>query len=105
MRGDQSCLQSPIPGSMYAFLMGVAGQDESASTGEQILVNSARESTAHKIVEIYMSTVPTFGKPAYLVVYRQSWTSPKQTTVFRALRALAQTWKPIINTGSRRPGA
>ena len=38
---------------------------------------------------------PTLGKPAYLVVYRQSWTGAKQTTVFGAMRALAQTWKPM----------
>jgi hypothetical protein len=95
MRRAHSLRTQPEPGKMYAFLIEVAGQDESASTGEQILVNPGRDSTALKIVEIDMSTVQTLGKPAYLVVYRQSWTGAKQTTVFGALRALAQTWKPM----------
>ena len=95
MRGLHSPRAQPEPGKMYAFLVDVAGQDESASTGEQILVNPGRDSTAIKIVEIDMSTVPTIGKPAYLIVYRQSWTGAKQTPVFRALRAFAQTWKPM----------
>jgi len=110
MRGDHPCLQSPVPGRMYAFLIDVAGQDERAGLllaaavpaddtshrrAMSLLSNPDRDSTALKIVEIDMSTVPTLGKPAYLVVYRQSWTGAKQTTVFGAMRALAQTWKPM----------
>jgi hypothetical protein len=95
MHGSHSNLQSPVPGRTYAFLIDVAGQDESRSTGEEILQNPGRDATALKIVEIDQSTVSTLGKPAYKVVFRQLWTGEKHVVIFGKLRALAASWKPL----------
>ena len=35
------------------------------------------------------------GKPAYYGVFRKEWTGEKHVAVFGALRALAQTWRPM----------
>lgn len=95
MAGVHTACTEPEPGKTYAFLIDVAGQDEARSTGEEILQNPGRDSTALKIVEIDMSTVPILGKPSYLVVFRREWQGEKHVTVFGAMRALAQTWHPL----------
>jgi hypothetical protein len=118
MHGIHSARTEPEPGKLYSFLIDVAGQDEcagrhqadtacasTAGTGApadgmshrqayDMFDNPGCDSTALKIVEIDMSTVPTLGKPTYKVVHRQSWTGQKHVTVFGALRALATTWHP-----------
>ena len=95
MAGRHAEQTKPEPGKTYAFLIDVAGQDESRSTGEEILQNPGRDATALKIVEIDQSTVPVLGKPTYKVVYRQSWLGQKHVIVFGALLALAHAWQPI----------
>jgi hypothetical protein len=94
MHGEHSERLTPDPGRMYAFLIDVAGQDEAASTGEAILKNPGRDSTALKVVEIEMASVPLIGKPTYLVRHRQEWIGAKHTSVFAQLRALEQVWHP-----------
>ncbi|MGA2488640.1 MAG: hypothetical protein ABSF99_00425 [Anaerolineales bacterium] len=102
MRGSHSSLESPVPGRIYAFLIDVAGQDESRSTGavgadgvSPFLLNPGRDSTNLKIVEVDMSTVSLIGKPSYLTMFRKEWTGASHVTVFGALRGLVQTWKPM----------
>ncbi|MGA2489998.1 MAG: hypothetical protein ABSF99_07390 [Anaerolineales bacterium] len=95
MQGSHSNLQFPVPGRTYVFLIDVAGQDESRSTGEEILQNPGRDATALKIVEIDQATVSTLGKPTYKVVFRQLWTGEKHVVLFGKLRALAASWKPL----------
>ena len=99
MRGSHNQRMTPEAGKMYAFLIDVAGQDEArqgiGGKGSGEMRERERDSTALKIVEIDLSTVAVLGRPTYLVVYRQSWTGARQTTVFGAMRALAQTWKPM----------
>jgi len=83
MRWVHNPRTQPKPGKMYAFLIDVIGQDERAGQllaatapaddtshrrSMSLLSNPDRDSTALKVVEIDMSTVPTIGKPAYLVV-------------------------------------
>ncbi len=95
MRGDHSARLDPEPGKTYAFLIDVAGQDEARSTGEVILQNPGRDSTALKIVEIDRSSIEVTGKPIYKVVLRKEWTGEKHVSVFGALRALAAAWRPM----------
>jgi hypothetical protein len=95
MKGAHAARTEPEPGKTYAFLVDGTGQDEARTTGEEFLQNPGRDSTNLKIVEIDMSTVPILGKPAYCVVFRKEWSGEKHVTVFGALRALAQTWRPM----------
>jgi hypothetical protein len=95
MCGSHSARTEPEPGKTYAFLIDVAGQDEATTSDEEMLQSPGRDSTALKIVEVDMSTVALMGKPAYLTVFRKEWTGERHVRVFGALRALAQTWKPM----------
>ena len=124
MKGDHPARTEPEPGQTYAFLIDVAGQDEfllrrcrggsmhpdphwhpplitrpsPALSPAQIIepspLNSNRDSTALKIVEVDMSTVKLQGKPTYKVVFRRLWTGEKHVNVFGALQSLGQLWKP-----------
>jgi hypothetical protein len=94
MHGSHPERLEPEPGKLYAFLIDVAGQDEARSTGEEILQNPGRDSTALKIVEISLETVEVLGKPTYLVQYRREWIGEKHVKVFGQLRALATSWRP-----------
>jgi hypothetical protein len=100
MMGSHSAQLSPPSGESgergkaYAFLIDVAGQDESTVTVETLHATS-RDSTALKIVEIDPSSVPLLGKPTYRVIYRKLWTGAKHVTVFGQLQALAAAWRPL----------
>jgi hypothetical protein len=108
MLGSHKARTEPEAGKMYSFLIDVAGQDECAgqlhaatapaddtSHRRAFLSNPGRDSTALKIVEIDPSTIPELGKPVYRVVHRRLWTGEKHVTVYGALHALAQTWRPF----------
>ena len=94
MYGDHTPRTQPEPGKMYAALVDVAGQDESASTGAEILKNPGRDSTFLKIVEIDMTTLAILGKPVYKVVMREEWQGAKHTLVYSAFLAIHAIWKP-----------
>jgi hypothetical protein len=109
MKGEHAARTEPEPGKTYAFLIDVAGQDESSidtnieEAGHDSPLppefrgwqNPGRDSTALKIVEVDMSSVPSLGKPTYKVVLRRLWTGEKHVSVFGALRGLGQTWRPM----------
>jgi hypothetical protein len=96
--GPQPALEKPTPGAVYAFLLDVAGEDESASQagGEGELSNPKRDSTALTIVEVDLSTLsdPIIHKPTYKVVYRRMWTGKSQTFQYSQIKSLAETWLP-----------
>jgi hypothetical protein len=111
IRGSHPARTEPEPGKLYGFLIDVAGQDEwtgrlqaaavpagdmSRRPGGQddILLNPGRDSTFLKIVEVDNSTVKLVGKPTYRVVFRMAWTGTSHVTVFGALKALVDKWKP-----------
>jgi len=85
-------------GGSYAFLIDVAGQDESKMNVLQSfdmgLGNPGRDSTALSIVELDLSTLETLRRPAYHVVARHSWVGENHLTVFGKLKNLAETWNP-----------
>ena len=113
MHGSHPPLDNPIPGEIYAFLLDIAGEDEtnlepSFKVGKQfdkslLLNNQARDSTALTIVRLNLSLLDTLHAPIYQVVMRRSWTGNKHTDIFGQLTALANHWIPryIIcdNTG------
>ncbi|MGD0752155.1 MAG: hypothetical protein ABSA23_12195 [Anaerolineales bacterium] len=103
MKGTHTARTAPEAGKIYAFLIDVAGQDESQGQGlEQGIrgkgIREAREqgrdSTLLKIVEVDRSTVEALGKPTYLTVFRKEWTGEKHVKVFGTLQGLVKVWKP-----------
>ncbi|MGB8212036.1 MAG: hypothetical protein WCE68_00625 [Anaerolineales bacterium] len=95
MHGSHAARNAPEPGRVYAFLVDVAGQDEAGTEAGKAEPRPGRDSTVLKIVQVDMTSVPELGKPTYLVVFRREWTGEKHVQVFGAIRALAQTWKPL----------
>jgi hypothetical protein len=85
-------------GGSFAFLIDVAGQDESKMNVLQSfdigLGNPGRDSTALSILEIDLSTLETLLRPTYHVVARHSWVGENHLTVFGKLKNLAETWNP-----------
>jgi hypothetical protein len=99
IRTDLSPASGPLPGSgTYAFLIDVAGQDESRmdplAFSNSGLANPARDSTVLSIVEIDLSTLKTLDRPSYHVVTRHSWIGENHLSVFGKLKRLAETWNP-----------
>ena len=94
--GVGSGLPSPVPGLPHAFLLDVAGQDETRLSAASLdsLTNPGRDSTTLSIVQIDLSSLETLQAPTYRVVMRFSWTGESHLAVFGKLKALAETWRP-----------
>jgi hypothetical protein len=103
--GPQPAQEKPTPGARtaYAFLLDVAGEDESSSSHaasaggrEGELTNPGRDSTALTIVEVDLASIadPAIQKPTYRVVMRRTWTGKSQTFQYSQLKSLAETWLP-----------
>jgi hypothetical protein len=81
----------------HAFLLDVAGQDESvvdplgSSAG---LANPGRDSTALTIVAIDLSTLADLRHPTYHVVARFSWLGQNHTSILGKLKDLYDAWHP-----------
>ena len=99
MQGSHAARGAPEPGKTYAFLIDVAGQAEQdqgfTGEGPGEVVERVRDCTALKIVEVDRSSLRQLGKPTYLTVLRMEWCGASHVTVFGALQALVQTWKPL----------
>lgn len=104
MIGQHPYLSSP-PGrgqgeGVYAFLIDVAGIDESKQSAQSDpeirLQNPARDSTTLTVVEIDFSSAedPLINAPTYRVVNRQAWQGERHVTLYQQLRALAEAWLP-----------
>jgi hypothetical protein len=83
-------------GQAFAFLLDVAGIDESKlnSLQNSDLANPGRDSTALTIVQIDLSTLETLRHPTYHVVARHSWIGENHLAVFGKMKSLAETWHP-----------
>jgi len=111
MVGSHHRQQAPTPGAIYALLIDVAGEDEGI-TGEDSrddpaaialratarggrLQSPGRDSTVLTIVEIDLATLadPVIKAPTYRVVQRLAWIGVKHTTLYGAIRGLAETWR------------
>lgn len=90
---------APVSGMPTAFLLDVAGMDESktslaSSLYTEGLGNPGRDSTTLTVVGIDLSTLETLNHPTYRVLARHSWTGANQLTVFGQLKNLAENWSP-----------
>jgi len=95
---------APVPASLagrgepsvpHAFLIDVAGQDESRlHDAEATLTNPGRDSVTLRIVEIDLSTLATLQAPTYRVVHTQQWRGLNHLHVFGKLKALHDVWRP-----------
>jgi len=84
-------------GRGFAFLLDVAGQDESRmdfGSDEAPLENPARDSASLSIASIDLSTLPTLHAPTYRIVHRQQWTGCNHLTLFGQLKSLVESWGP-----------
>jgi hypothetical protein len=96
MTGDQEGETSPLPGMTYAFLLDVAGQDEMRmKASEEPMRNPGRDATSLSIARIDLSTLETLHAPTYRIVQRKQWTGCNHLTVFGALKAMTELWKPL----------
>lgn len=93
MTADQPPLEAPLPGRPYAFLIDVAGMDETPRDTEGLGL-SGRDSTTLSIVDIDLSTLATLQAPTYRVVHREAWQGENHLAVFGKLKALAERWRP-----------
>ena len=98
MRGQHAAEEGPDGGSVYAFLVDVAGEDEGqlAGKGSAGLENPGRDSTALTIVRVDLSGLedPAIGKPIYRVVHRRVWTGAKHSQIYGQVLAMAESWAP-----------
>jgi hypothetical protein len=90
-----------VIGRPYAFLLDVAGQEESSLSssldvtgGVELESSSARDAVTLRILEIDLSTLPTLQAPTYRAVHLEQWTGLNHLTVFGKIKALAEIWHP-----------
>lgn len=95
MTADQPEHPTPVTGTPYAFLIDVAGMDETtAQNGEDFETNPGRDSTTLSIVSMDGSTLEALRKPTYRVIHRRQWTGENHLTVFGQIKSLAESWTP-----------
>jgi hypothetical protein len=106
MSGGHSPSIAPLPGRLYAILIDVAGEDESASdlprldvqggdgAASDLLANPARDATALTVVEVDLSTLEDelLQAPTYRVVCRKQWVGVRHSQLYGRVKALAQHW-------------
>lgn len=98
MIGSHSLQNRPHSGQIYAFLLDVAGAEETAAApGEaEKPLNPARDATALTIVAVDRSTTddPVLRAPTYRCVQRRLWVGVRHSDLYAELRALAEAWRP-----------
>jgi len=95
MHGDHPAQDAPTPGKLYAMLLDLAGEDESArDLNASALANPGRDATALTIVEVDLSLLgdALIRKPIYRVVKRFLWLGEKHATLYARVHALAEAW-------------
>jgi len=87
--------QEPRPGTPYAFLIDMAGQDEARlEIDDTPLDNPGRDSTTLSIASVDLSTLSTLRLPTYRIEQRAQWLGSNHLTVFGQIKALAERWQP-----------
>ena len=97
MQGDQPAHESPQPGVLYAFIMDVAGQDESSMHLEDGAgnTNPGRDQLTLDIIAVDLSQLKTLQAPIYRVVKRMSWTGTNHMQVFGQVNNIWAQWHPL----------
>jgi len=99
MQGSHSASASPVGGRIYALLLDVAGEDESAEQSgdptESALRSPGRDATALTVVEVDLSSLadPLLRAPLYRCVHRRQWIGVRHTDLYAELVSLAETWQ------------
>jgi hypothetical protein len=116
MIGDRPAQDAPSPvgeswGGVYAFLLDVAGQEETSMShtpfskseiwgGAALSLSKGagggvgRDAVTLRIVEIDLSTLETLQAPTYRAVHLKQWTGLNHLVIFGQLKALAEIWNP-----------
>lgn len=97
MRGDHPRQAEPLPGRIYAFLVDVGGEEQTAPNGG-VESTAAREhdATALTIVEVDITTLQDdhLKAPTYRVVQRRRWCGSGQPALYEQIGELARQWRP-----------
>ena len=104
MHGDHDPYSTPHLGAGYAFLLDLAGEDETMEgvdwqisgglgAGEH---GMRRDATALTVVEVDPASAADvlLRLPTYRVVQRRAWTGIRQPRLYGLLRALGELWRP-----------
>lgn len=95
MIGDQPAQDQPVSGTLYAFLLDVAGQDEAIMNGlDAPLINPGRDAVSLSIASVDLSSLEFLQVPTYRIVNRQQWVGQNHVTIFGKLKAMAEAWTP-----------
>ena len=94
MLGTHARSRTPKPDTIYAFLLDVAGEDESSPSPLMGEREGVRDSTALTIVEVDLATLddPILKAPTYRVADRYLWTGVKHPLLYGQIKSLADTW-------------
>jgi hypothetical protein len=97
MRGTHPRQLEPVPGTVYAAVLDVGGEDEAAHDvlgGE--LERPGRDFTACHLVAIDLSSLqdPMVGRPRYRLVDTRVWHGTRVTALLGQLRAYLEPWQP-----------
>jgi hypothetical protein len=99
LQGEHDRETSTEDGQICAFLLDVAGMDESntglaASLHSEGLGNPGRDSTTLTIVGIDLSSLEILHYPTYRVLSRHAWIGENHIAVFGKLKNLAEQYSP-----------
>ncbi|MCJ7555587.1 MAG: hypothetical protein MUP90_01585, partial [Gammaproteobacteria bacterium] len=95
MQGKHPLEIAPVNGGIYAMLIDLAGEDESARESVATdLSNPGRDATAITIVAVDTGLMgdALIGRPTYRVVKRYLWVGERQAVQYARIRALAEHW-------------
>jgi hypothetical protein len=94
LKGGHGLQTSPQSGSIYAFCLDVAGEDQGLSAAG-VLSNPQRDFSALTIFAIHSQpTAWGMHQNHYRVVQRRAWQGISQSSLFEQLLALAKLWNP-----------
>ncbi len=88
------------PDTPTAFLLDVAGQEETQTSsknlasGIELELNRSRDAVTLRIVHIDQSTLETLQAPTYRVIHTLQWTGQNHLTVFGQLKSIAESLNP-----------
>lgn len=95
MQGKHPLEIAPVDGGIYAMLVDLAGEDESARENVAAdLSNPGRDASAITIVAVDTGLMgdALIGRPTYRVVKRYLWVGERHAVQYARIRALAEHW-------------
>ncbi len=98
MQGSHPPQHTPHNGQVTAFLLDVAGADESPLDSDDGTGLNRRDATALTIVAVALTAQADMlpEKPVYHVLQRMLWVNERHAALFVRLRALLDHWQPQV---------